>query len=252
MKLTVKKFAELTGVSVRTVHYYGSIGLLSPDFTDSENGYRYYGENALRRMQEIMFYRELDFSLNAINEILSLPSYNRREALKGQKRLLQLKRERLDRIISAIDELERGEITVNFDMFKNQEFEQIRSKYSDEVKSRFGDTAAYSEHIKKTAGYTEDDWKSVSEGLNSIVAAFAAARKSGVLPNDEAAIALAKRLQGFITQTQYTCTDEILLSLADMYIFDERFKRNIDSNGIGTAEFISASIKACCSGKQPS
>ena len=96
MKLQIKEFAELTGVSVRTLHYYDEIGLLKPSYVDEQNGYRFYDENPLERMQEILFYRELDFSLKSIVEILASPNYNKQKALAEQKRLLTLKKDRLE------------------------------------------------------------------------------------------------------------------------------------------------------------
>ena len=92
MKMLIKDFAELTGVTVRTLHYYDKIGLLKPSFTDKNNNYRFYDENSLERMQEILFYRELDFSLKTISDILSSPDYNKHEAVKKQKHLLTLKK----------------------------------------------------------------------------------------------------------------------------------------------------------------
>ena len=109
----IREFAKLTGVSVRTLHYYDEIGLLNPSFVDEQNGYRSYDERSLERMQEILFYRELDFSLKSIAEILSSPNYNKRKALIEQKRLLTLKKDRLERLIKALDSAVKGEIVVN-------------------------------------------------------------------------------------------------------------------------------------------
>ena len=95
--MQIKEFAEFTGVSVRTLHYYDEIGLLVPAYVDRSTGYRFYDENSLLRMQEILFYRELDFSLKSIREILSSPNYNKSKALNEQKQLLMLKKERLER-----------------------------------------------------------------------------------------------------------------------------------------------------------
>ncbi|MBR4023188.1 MAG: MerR family transcriptional regulator, partial [Ruminococcus sp.] len=96
MKMHIKEFAELTGVSVRTLHYYDEIELLNPSFVDEQNGYRFYDEHSLERMQEILFYRELDFSLKDIHAILSSHNYDKQKALIEQKHLLTLKKERLD------------------------------------------------------------------------------------------------------------------------------------------------------------
>ena len=103
MKMQIKEFAKLTGVSVRTLHYYDEIGLLKPAFVDEQNGYRFYDENSLLRMQEILFYRELDFPLKSILEILSSPDYVKQKALAEQRKLLELKKDRLERIIDALD-----------------------------------------------------------------------------------------------------------------------------------------------------
>ena len=115
MKMRIKEFAAFTGVSVRTLHYYDEIGLLVPACVDRSTGYRYYDGNSLLRMQEILFYRELDFSLKSIGEILSSPDYDRKKALKEQKHLLMLKKERLEGLISAIDGAMKGDTVMTFD-----------------------------------------------------------------------------------------------------------------------------------------
>ena len=122
MKMQIKEFAEFTGVSVRTLHYYDEIGLLLPAVVDRDTGYRFYDENSLLRMQEILFYRELDFSLKSIGEILSSPNYDKNKALKEQKQLLILKKERLERLIYAIDSAVKGENVMK--AFDNSEFEK--------------------------------------------------------------------------------------------------------------------------------
>ena len=95
MKMLIKEFANFIGVSVRTLHYYDQIELLKPAIVDEQTGYRYYDEKSLERMQEILFYRELDFSLKSICLILSSPDYDKEKAIREQRRLLLLKKERL-------------------------------------------------------------------------------------------------------------------------------------------------------------
>ena len=92
MKMHIKEFADYTGVSVRTLHYYDEIGLLKPASTDKDNGYRYYNEKSAEIMFEIIFLREMDFSLKSIKDILSSPNYNKNEAFRRQKELLLLKK----------------------------------------------------------------------------------------------------------------------------------------------------------------
>ena len=240
MKMQIKEFAEFTGVSVRTLHYYDEIGLLPPAFVDNATGYRFYDETSLLRMQEILFYRELDFSLKSIAEILSSPHYDKNKALTEQKHLLTLKKERLERLISAIDGALKGENIMK--AFDNSEFE----KHKAEAKEKWGSTEAYKEHAERTQNYSQQKWNSLAEGMDNIMAAFAACMARGEAPDSAEAQALVKTLQDHITGNYYHCTNEILAGLGQMYVADERFRSNIDKHGDGTAAFISESIEVCC------
>ena len=160
MKLHIKEFAKLTGVSVRTLHFYDEIGLLKPTSVDEQNGYRFYDEHSFARMQEILFYRELDFPLKEIRMILSSPDYDKQNALKNQKNLLTLKKERLERLISALDSVMKGEI-VNMNVFDNREFEAKREEYVKEAREKWGDTPAYKESAEKTADYSAERYGAV-------------------------------------------------------------------------------------------
>ena len=241
MKMQINEFAKLTGVSVRTLHYYDEIGLIKPALVDAQNGYRFYDENSLLRMQEILFYRELDFSLKSILEILSSPDYNKKKALAEQRKLLELKKERLERIIDALDGATKGKVTMT--AFDNSDYETARKQYEVEVKQRWGETDAYKEHKQRTANYSKDKWQEVNDGLMSVFAKFAECKKNGNTADLDDAQALVKELQNYITENYYTCTKEILAGLGQMYVADERFKTNIDKNGDGTAEFVSKAIE---------
>ncbi|MBE6742515.1 MAG: MerR family transcriptional regulator [Ruminococcaceae bacterium] len=235
--MQIKKFAELTGVSVRTLHYYDEIGLLKPSIVDRFTGYRYYDESSVLRMQEILFYRELDFSLKSIAEILSSPNYDREKALKEQKKLLTLKKERLERLILSIDNAVKGENVMS--AFDNSEFEAYKS----EAKEKWGNTEAYAEFSEKTKDYSKERFADINTGLEYIFRDFAELMKSGAEPISAEAQALVKKLQKYITENYYTCNDEILKGLGQMYIADERFKNNIDKYADGTAEFASEAIR---------
>ena len=240
MKMQIKEFAELTGVSVRTLHYYDEIGLLSPAYVDEHTGYRFYDDNSILRMQEILFYRELDFSLKSIGKILSSENYDKEKALAEQKKLLRLKKERLERLISAIDRAKKGENIMN--AFDNSEFEN----YKQEAQEKWGNTDAYKEYADKTKNYSKNNWQNMTDGLNDIIAEFSVCMKNGNKPDSDEAQNFVKMLQNHITETCYTCTSEILAGLGQMYVYDERFKNNIDKNGDGTAEFISNAIAIYC------
>ena len=121
--------------------------------------------------------------------------------------------------------------------------------YETEVRERWGDTDAYREHERKTKNYTKEKWVEANDGLMAIFAEFAACKDSGMSADSAEAQALVAKLQAYITANYYTCTDEILAGLGKMYVADERFKKNIDKYGEGTAEFASAAIEIYSRGK---
>ena len=223
--MQIKEFAQQIGVSVRTLHYYDEIGLLKPSEVDAQNGYRFYDERSLERMQEILFYRELDFSLKTIAQILSSPDYDKQQALTRQRKLLLAKKERLERLIDALDSMEKGE---GF-MKPNNEYEDLKNKYAEEVRQRWGSTDAYKESQQRNT-----DFSQAASLLDAVFEEFAELDRSGISPDDEAA------------DNFYTCTNEILAGLGQMYAADVRFKNNIDKHGEGTAEFVSQCIKSYC------
>ena len=238
--MRIKEFANFTGVSVRTLRYYDEIGLLTPAFVDKTTGYRFYDEKSFLRMQEILFYRELDFSLKSIGDILSSTNYDKNKALKEQKHLLTLKKERLERLISAIDDAVKGENVMK--AFDNSEFE----KYKAEAKEKWGKTDAYKEHAERTQNYSKQKWNDLAEGMDHIMAEFALCMWKDKRPDSIEAQNLVKTLQNHITENYYFCTNEILAGLGQMYVADERFKNNIDKHADGTAAFICEAITVYC------
>ena len=240
MKMPIKEFARLSGVSVRTLHYYDEIGLLRPAAVDEQTGYRFYDEASLLRMQEILFYRELDFPLKSIAEILASPHYNKEEALLEQKELLMLKKERLERLIGAIDGALKGENVMN--AFDKSKMEQ----YMEQAKERWGKSEAWQEFEVKSAGRTAETEKDLSEQLMDIFARLGALR--GEEPDSEPVQQVVAGLQQFITKNYYTCTKEILRNLGLMYTAVGSMRDNIDKRGgAGTAELAARAIEIYCS-----
>lgn len=238
--MQIKEFAELTGVSVRTLHYYDETGLLKPAFVDGQTGYRHYDETSLLRMQEILFYRELDFSLKTISELLSSANHDRLKALEEQKHLLTLKKQRLERLIEAVDSAMKGENIMN--AFDTHEYDQ----YKDEAKQRWGKTDAYQEYEQKSKGRSQAGSRAIFDGMDDILHEFALSMQDGASPDSQPAQALVRILQAYITDNFYTCTTPILAGLGQMYVADERFKNNIDKHAVGTAAFISEAIAVYC------
>lgn len=232
MVKTVKEISKLTGISVRTLHYYDEINLLRPtQITDS--GYRLYDDTALERLHSILLFRELRFPLKEIRAILDNPDFDKYSALKEQIKLLELQRNRLDEIIySAREILMKGAENMSFSVFDKNKFEQ----YAAEAKTKWGNTDAYKEYEKKNCKAQDK-----TDELMQIFAQIGEIKH--LAPHCEAAQNLIKKLQDFITENYYTCTNEILKGLGQIYVLDERFKSNIDrAGGIGTAEFTAKAI----------
>ena len=120
------------------------------------------------------------------------------------------------------------------------------NEYKTEAHEKWGDTAAYKEHIQKTSGYTKEKWQDVTDGLNAVFAKFAECKNNGFTVDSDEAQTLVKELQNYITDNYYTCGDEILTGLGQMYVADERFKNNIDKHADGTAAFICEAIEVYC------
>lgn len=234
---TVHEVSELTGISVRTLHHYDAIGLLKPTEV-TEVGYRLYGDEALRRLQVILMFRELQFPLKEIKAMLESPDFNMKEALAQQIRLLELQRKHIDRLITFAREIqEKGVHEMEFNAFQKSEYDQ----YAEEVRERWGSTKAYEESMQKMKGKTAQETEAASRKMMELFAETGALR--GCRPEDEKVQEKIRELQDFITENYYNCTDEILRGLGQMYVCDERMKRNIDkAGGEGTAEFVSRAI----------
>lgn len=245
MKQTVHEVAALTGVSVRTLHYYDEIGLLKPSEVAPDTGYRYYDEDALRRLQQILFYRELDFPLKEIAAILNAPAYRQEDALEKQRALLTLKRERLDRLIRLLTENlqnPKGEHTMSFQEFDTSELDTARAAYAAEAKERWGKTDAYRQSAEKTARYGKADWDNATAKMDALLEQLALHLDDA--PDSGAVQQLVGGWQQFITDTYYDCTDEILAGLGQLYVSDERFTKSMDKFAPGTARLLSDGIAA--------
>lgn len=238
---TVGEVSELTGVSVRALHHYDAVGLLRPTEV-TEAGYRLYDERALERLQLILLFRELGFPLREIGAVIDAPGFDRAEALKSRIGLLELQRERTDRLIAlAKNMIENGVDSMDFSAFDKKEQERLAA----EAREKWGDTEAYAEYEKKSAGRTPAENGVLGGGMTEIFRELGEVRAQGGAPESEAAQTLVARLQSFITENYYNCTDVILRSLGEMYVGDERFTQSIDgAGGEGTALFAKQAIDA--------
>lgn len=238
---TVKEVSKLTGVSVRTLHHYDAIGLLKPA-TVTEAGYRLYDDTALERLQTILLFRELQFPLKEIKGILDSPVFDPAEALDQQIKLLEIQKEHIENLISFARKIKNeGVNEMKFDVFDKTEM----SQYAAEVKERWGNTAAYEEWERKAGKKSKQELEETNEQFMTLFAEIGSLK--GHAPEEETVQEKVRAIQRFITDNYYICTNEILSGLGEMYVSDERMKRNIDkAGGEGTAEFIRNAISKFC------
>lgn len=241
--MKINEVAKLTGITVRTLHYYDEIGLLPPSGV-TEAGYRIYDDKALETLQQILFFRELEIPLGDIKRIMESPAYDKEEALHNHREILIKKRDRLNELITLAEDTIKGGKDMSFKQFDRKEIEQAKLRYAEEVKERWGETDAYKESLGKTKTYDEKQWQFLTQEGADILKAFGENRK--LSPESGEAQALVKKWQDYITDNFYQCSNEILAGLGLMYTGDERFTVNIDKNGAGTAEFMSKAIAVYC------
>lgn len=238
---TVKEVSVLTGVSVRTLHHYDEIGLLTPaQVTDA--GYRLYDDASLRRLHAILLLRQLQFPLKEIKEILDSPGFDPMEALSQQIRLLELQKQHLEDLISHARKIQKtGVIPMDFSSFDTAKID----RYAQEAKKKWGKTEAYKEYEVKTAGQSKAQMQDTGDRLMDIFREFGQIRH--LSPASDEAQALVKKLQSFITEHYYHCTNQILFGLGQMYAAPGEMNENIDkAGGEGTGAFTRDAIRIYC------
>lgn len=239
--MTVNEVSKLTGVSIRTLQYYDTIGLLPPtEYTEA--GYRLYDDRAMERLQQILLFRELKFPLKEINAIIDAPNFDRSKAIEQQIELLTMKKEHLEALIDFARKMKTtGVNNMDFKVFDKTKMDE----YAQKAKEQWGQTAAYKEYEEKAKGVTDAQQKDVTSRFMLVFAEF------GQMKEQDAASAPVQaqvaKLQAFITENYYTCTKEILSGLGKMYAAGGEFTENIDSyGGEGTACFVAKAIEVYC------
>jgi DNA-binding transcriptional MerR regulator len=244
----VGTIARLAGVSVRTLHHYDAIGLLSPK-RRSGKGYRLYGADDLLRLQQILIRRELGMSLEQIGHALDQPSFDMRAALLEQRTQLEARRQRtdsmlrsIDAALAALDQPTHQEQTIMnvremFDGFDPSEYEQ-------EAEQRWGATEAHAESAKRTKSYGPADWQQIKLEADAISRELAQLFASGAPSDGEAARAVAERHRLHIDRWFYPCSPDMHVGLGRMYVADERFAANYEKYAVGLTAYFSAAIEA--------
>jgi len=239
---TVQEVSRLAGISIRTLHHYDAIGLLSPT-TTTEAGYRLYNDDALARLQCILLFKELEFPLKDIKEILDSPNFERNKALDQQIELLKLKKEHLENLIDLATGIRMIGVKklMNFEAFDTKKIDE----YAKQAKESYGSTPAYKEFEEKSKNRTKEQEKNISVGMMNLFADIG--KLLSLEPSDATVQAKVAELRAYITEHFYNCTPEILLGLGEMYAGGGSMTDNINNYaGEGTAEFAAEAIRIYC------
>ena len=239
--MTVNEVSKLTGVSIRTLQYYDNIGLLKPaEYTES--GYRLYDDAALERLQQILLFRELEFPLKDIKDIITRSDFDKNKALEQQIDLLELRKEHIENLITMCHDLKkRGVKHMDFSAFDSSKLDE----YAKQAKEQWGTTPEYKEYAEKSKGRSKQDEESVMKDFMKVFEEFGTMKEKD--PASAEVQGQVKKLQGFITDHFYKCSDDVLFGLGQMYAAGGEFTENIDKmGGEGTAEFTYQAIKVYC------
>lgn len=239
--LKVHEVCHLTGLSARTLHYYDAIGLLHPAMI-TEAGYRLYSHREMERLRNILLFRELQFPLKEIREILNRPNFDSEKALEQQITLLEMRKEHLENLIAyarGIKEIGVGKM--DFSVFDKKKMEE----YANEAKKAWGKTDAWKEFEEKSIGRTSETEKNLGVGLMSLFVEFG--QMMHLKPSDEDVQVQVKKLQDYISEHYYTCTKQILSGLGQMYVAGGSMTENIENaGGKGVTNFVAEAIKIYC------
>lgn len=235
----------MVGISVRTLHHYDKIGLLKPKSV-SLAGYRLYSDDNLERLQQILFFKELDFNLKEIKRILDSPSFDKNQALKAHREFLITKRKRIDKIIKTVEktinsieggvEMNKKEMFGAFDM---SQIEKHKKKYAEEVRQKYGKDII-EECERKTSGYGENEWALIQARMDEIYKRIAGMMDKE--PSDKQVQELIGEFRQHITDNFYECTPQIFRGLGDLYVNDKRFTEYFEKYKSGLAEFLKDAI----------
>lgn len=246
MAMTVSQVAKLTGVSIRTLHYYDEIGLLRPSGR-SEAGYRLYAAAELNRLQQVLLFRELGFPLEEITRIITDPGFDVGAALRTQRQLLAEKVVRLQGLLAAVEQAilrtDKGEpmesqvVKEMFADFRPEDYEQ-------EVEQRWGGSDAHRESRRRIAGYTQRDFVAIRSEIDKLLTELAALLEAGAAPTSAAAMDAAERHRQHIERWFYRCPKSLHRGLGELYVSDPRFTANIDRVRAGLAAYACAAFRA--------
>jgi DNA-binding transcriptional MerR regulator len=244
--VNVGEVAALAGVTVRTLHHYDRIGLLSPSGRTAA-GYRRYSPADLDRLHQVLVYRELGFPLEEVATLLDDPDADPAEHLRRQHRLLRDRLERTRAMVAAVEK-EMEARAMGMSLTPEERFEVFGehdpAQYEAEAEERWGDTEAWAESQRRTRGYSKEDWLRVKAEMADIGARWVAALRSGAPPDSEEAMDVAELNRQHISRAFYECSPEMHAALGRMYVEDPRFTETYERMAPGLAQYVSTAVQA--------
>ena len=242
---TVGEVAAMAGVTVRTLHHYDRIGLLSPSGR-SAAGYRLYAPDDLDRLHQVLLYRELGFSLEDVAALLA-DDADPEAHLRRQHALLRDRLDRTQQMVAAVEK-EMEARAMGMSLTPEEKFEVFGEfdpdQYEEEVQERWGETDAYAQSKRRTSKYTKEDWVRIKQEGEDVEARFAAALQAGVPADSEQAMDIAEEHRQQISRNFYDCPPEMHAGLGRMYVEDERFTAHYDQRAPGLARYVSTAVQA--------
>jgi DNA-binding transcriptional MerR regulator len=246
MSHTIGAVARMAGITVRTLHHYDEIGLLSPGVR-SAAGYRRYAEADIERLQRILFFRELGFGLDEIGKIMTDGGTDASAHLRRQHAMLLDRIARLKRMAAAVEKAMEAR-TMGIHLTPDERLEVFGDfdpdEHAAEAEERWGDTDAYRESARRTASYTKADWQRMKEESAAPVNQLAAAMRAGTPADSVEAMDAAEAHRQHISRWFYECTPEIHVGLAEMYVADPRFTATYEKVAPGLAQYLHDAIVA--------
>ncbi|MFT3716763.1 MAG: MerR family transcriptional regulator [Gordonia sp. (in: high G+C Gram-positive bacteria)] len=242
---TVGRLAELTGVTVRTLHHYDEIGLLVPS-DRSPSGYREYSAADLERLQQIVVYRRLEFGLDEIADLLDSPT-SPVEHLRRQREVVMSRVGELTELVGAIDKALEREMTNQpaTDAEIREIFgEGYSDEYQAEAQDRWGDTDAWKQSAARTSTYSKDDWARIKQEMDAINQGFVDAKRAGLPADGTEAMDAAEAARQHIDSAFYDCPPSFHRNLGEMYVADPRFAATYNDLEPGLAQYVRDAIHA--------
>ena len=249
--MNVGQVAAAAGVTVRTLHHWDAVGLLVPSGRTA-SGSRTYAPGDLERLQQVLTYRELGFSLEDVRRLLDDPAVDPLDHLRRQQSLLADRIAQLQSVAALVSRaVEARSMGIELDPHELREVfgDDDPTQHAEQARERWGDTTAYAQSQARTSSYSKSDWLEVQAEGEDVERRFAEALASGLPAHDPEGTAIAEDHRLHISRRFYDCSPALHSSLADAYVADERCAAHYERRAAGLAQYVHDAVKANAAGR---